>query len=455
MEKNETSEMQASIRKGDMTEGPILKQLIWFALPLLIGALFQLMYNMTDSIILGKFVGAEALAAIGATNTTTFGLLQVAVGVTNAFTVVLSQQFGAKQDQKMKRTVSNSIWITVVMSVLLGVGIFLGARPLMELLGTPKNIINDSVLYVQIYGGLIAGQLFYNAAAAILKALGDSKTPLYFLIICSVLNVILDLVFVLVWHQGVRGVAWATVISQTVSAVLCMVYMFRKYPILRFNRKEAAADGEILGEILRIGIPLGLTNALLAVGMMVVTGVVNSFGSDIVAVYTVGGKVNQIATVSFGQLAFSCAVFAGQNYGARRNDRILKGIRQALGMVLALSAVSSVFIFAGAKYVALLFLNAEETGILGDTVQMIHIVSFFYVFLGAIWVYNNALRGVGAVKATIFSSIVELAAKVGLSIWFASIFGYVGIWFAEPIGWILGLLVSGSIFHRKKWMKNF
>ena len=263
MEKNETSEMQASIRKGDMTEGPILKQLIWFALPLLIGALFQLMYNMTDSIILGKFVGAEALAAIGATNTTTFGLLQVAVGVTNAFTVVLSQQFGAKQDQKMKRTVSNSIWITVVMSVLLGVGIFLGARPLMELLGTPKNIINDSVLYVQIYGGLIAGQLFYNAAAAILKALGDSKTPLYFLIICSVLNVILDLVFVLVWHQGVRGVAWATVISQTVSAVLCMVYMFRKYPILRFNRKEAAADGEILGEILRIGIPLGLTNALL------------------------------------------------------------------------------------------------------------------------------------------------------------------------------------------------
>lgn len=446
---------KAEVRQGDMTEGPILKQLIMFALPLFIGALFQLMYNMTDSIILGKFVGADALAAIGATNTTTFGLLQIAVGVTNAFTVVLSHQFGAKQEERMKKTVSNSLWITVVMSVLLGVGSFFGARPLMKLLGTPNDIVEQSVIYIQIYGGLIAGQLFYNAASAILKALGDSKTPLYFLIICSVLNVILDLIFVLVWKQGVQGVAWATVISQTISAVLCIVYMFKKYAILRFNRKEAAADKKIMGEILRIGIPLGLTNALLAVGMMVVTGVVNSFGSDIVAVYTVGGKVNQIAAVSFGQLAFSVAVFAGQNYGAERYDRILNGIKKALIMVIVLSVISSVAIFAGAKQVALLFLNADEVGILNDSAQMIRIVSCFYIFLGAIWVYNNALRGVGYVKATILSSIVELFAKVGLSICFAKIFGYVGIWYAEPIGWILGLMVSGVIFHRKKWMKSF
>lgn len=400
-------------------------------------------------------MGADALAAIGATNTTTFGLLQIAVGVTNAFTVVLSHQFGAKQEERMKKTVSNSLWITVVMSVLLGVGSFFGARPLMNLLGTPNDIVEQSVIYIQIYGGLIAGQLFYNAASAILKALGDSKTPLYFLIICSVLNVILDLIFVLVWKQGVQGVAWATVISQTISAVLCIVYMFKKYTILRFNRKAAAADKKIMGEILRIGIPLGLTNALLAVGMMVVTGVVNSFGSDIVAVYTVGGKVNQIASVSFGQLAFSVAVFAGQNYGAERYDRIISGIKKALIMVVVLSVISSVAIFAGAKQVALLFLNADEVGILNDSAQMIRIVSCFYIFLGTIWVYNNALRGVGYVKATILSSIVELFAKVGLSICFAKIFGYVGIWYAEPIGWILGLMVSGVIFHRKKWMKSF
>lgn len=445
---------RAEVRQGDMTEGPILKQLIMFALPLFIGALFQLMYNMTDSIILGKFVGADALAAIGATNTTTFGLLQVAVGVTNAFTVVLSHQFGAKQEERMKKTVSNSLWITAVMSVLLGIGMFFGAEPLMKLLGTPKDIINQSVVYIQIYGGLIAGQLFYNGASAILKALGDSKTPLYFLIICSVLNVILDLIFVLIWNQGVQGVAWATVISQIISAVLCIVYMFKKYAVLRFDRKEAAVDRKIMGEILRIGIPLGLTNALLAVGMMVVTGVVNSFGSDIVAVYTVGGKVNQIATVSFGQLAFSFAVFAGQNFGAEKYDRIMKGIKKALFMVVTLGAVSSVVIFAGAKQVSLLFLKADEVGILKDSIQMIRIVSFFYVFLGAIWVYNNALRGVGYVKATILSSMVELFAKVGLSICFAKVFGYVAIWYAEPIGWILGLIVSSVIFHRKKWMKS-
>lgn len=450
---NQEVQTQSPERKGDMTEGPILKKLVLFALPMFVGALFQLMYSMTDSIILGKFVGADALAAIGATNTTTFGLLSVAMGVTNAFTVMISQQYGAKQEHLMKRTVSNSLWISLAISIILGMVSFFGAEPLMKLLGTPENIIGQSTLYVKIYGGLIAGQIFYNAASAILKAVGDSKTPLYFLIVSSVLNVVLDLIFVLGWNQGILGVAWATVISQTISGVLCVVYMFRKYPMLCFNRKEAAVNGRIMKEILQMGIPMGLTNVLLSVGMMVVTSVVNSFGSAVVAVYTVGGKVNQIATVSFSQFALSISVFAGQNYGARKLDRINEGVKKAGALVLALSLISSLVIYLGADKVSLLFLNSSEAGILKDSVQMIRIVSCFYVFLGAIWVYNCALRGVGYVKATVTSSIVELCAKVGLSILFANLFGYVGIWFAEPIGWILGLLVSAGIFYRKKWMR--
>lgn len=439
-------------KKGDMTEGPITRQLVLFALPLFVGALFQLMYNTTDSVILGKFVGADALAAIGATGTTAFGLMNIAIGVTNAFTVVISQLFGAGKHDQVRRAVANAMWISLVLGILLGFVGFFGARPIMRLLGTPENIMEPACMYVMIYGGLIIGQVFYNAASAILKALGDSKTPLYFLIFCSLLNIVLDLAFVLIWEGGVPGVAWATVISQILSAVLCMAYMFARYPQLRFGREELKIDRRLMREMLRIGVPLGITNGLLSVGMMVVTGVVNSFGSDIVAVYTVGGKVSQIATVTFSQLAFSFSVFAGQNFGAKKYDRILEGSRKALRMVVGLSLLSTVVIILAANQVALLFLNAGETEILAGSAQMIRIQACFYVFLGAIWVYNSALRGVGDVRTTVYSSIVELCAKVGLSVLLARLVGYVGIWFAEPIGWILGLLVSGIVFCGKKWM---
>ena len=339
-----------------------------------------------------------------------------------------------------------------MLGILLGFVGFFGARPIMRLLGTPENIMEPACMYVMIYGGLIIGQVFYNAASAILKALGDSKTPLYFLIFCSLLNIVLDLAFVLIWEGGVPGVAWATVISQILSAVLCMAYMFARYPQLRFGREELKIDRRLMREMLRIGVPLGITNGLLSVGMMVVTGVVNSFGSDIVAVYTVGGKVSQIATVTFSQLAFSFSVFAGQNFGAKKYDRILEGSRKALRMVVGLSLLSTVVIILAANQVALLFLNAGETEILAGSAQMIRIQACFYVFLGAIWVYNSALRGVGDVRTTVYSSVVELCAKVGLSVLLARLVGYVGIWFAEPIGWILGLLVSGIVFCGKKWM---
>ena len=275
------------------------------------------MYNTTDSVILGKFVGADALAAIGATGTTAFGLLNIAIGVTNAFTVVISQLFGAGKHDQVRRAVANAMWISLVLGILLGFVGFFGARPIMRLLGTPENIMEPACMYVMIYGGLIIGQVFYNAASAILKALGDSKTPLYFLIFCSLLNIVLDLAFVLIWEGGVPGVAWATVISQILSAVLCMTYMFARYPQLRFGREELKIDRRLMREMLRIGVPLGITNGLLSVGMMVVTGVVNSFGSDIVAVYTVGGKVSQIATVTFSQLAFPSLCSPGRISGRR------------------------------------------------------------------------------------------------------------------------------------------
>lgn len=439
-------------RRGDMTEGPILKQLISFALPLLFGSIFQLMYSMTDSIIVGKFVSADALAAIGATGTTLIGLMSVAMGITNAYTIVISQQYGAKNDSRVKKAVSNALWITAALGIFIGIASLVGAEPMMRLLGTPDNIIQQSVTYIKISGGLTIGMLFYNAASSILKSVGDSKTPLYFLIFCSVLNLIMDLIFVLALDMGVAGVAWATVVSQMASAVLSMTYMLRKYPMLRFNKSEAAIDWPIMKEILRIGIPMGLTQVLLSVGMLVVTGVVNSFGSDVVAVYTIGGKVNQIAMVSFGQFAFSFTVFAGQNYGAKQYKRIMEGAKKAVLMVVALSLISSVVIFTFARQVVLLFVNEGEAGILADSIQMIHIVSCFYLFLGVIWVYNCALRGVGAVRATLGSSVVELMAKVGLSIILSRQFGSVGIWFAEPIGWILGLMVSSTVFYRKKWI---
>ncbi len=439
----------------DMTQGEPAKLLILFAIPMLIGGIFQLMYNMVDTIVVGRFVSLDALAAIGAASSTATFLMMMHNGVTGAVSIVISQAEGAQREEVLKKVVSHAAYLVLLCGTLLGLLAFFGARPLMLLLGTPENIIDQSVTYIKITGGLTIALMAYNGVSSVLKAIGDSKTPLYFLIFSSLLNVGLDLLFVLVLNGGVAGVAWATVFSQIVSAVLCLLYMLKRYPRLRPDKASWRFDGSIIREYLRIGLPMCAQSLALCVGMFVITAVINSHGSDIVAAYTIGSKVEQLATVSFSNIAFSFSVYAGQNYGAKKYDRIKEGLRKGIFIVGGLALLSTVIMMAFAKPIARIFMDSSAENldyVLEAAVAMVRIEAALFLALGAIWMINSTLRGIGAVKVTLASSLVELISKIGLSLLLPLFLDYIGIWLAAPIGWVLGLIPSVIFLFR--WFQH-
>lgn len=436
----------------DMTQGEPARLLVLFAIPMLIGGIFQLMYNMTDTLVVGRFASVDALAAIGATGSTTSLIMMLGQGLTNAVSVVISQAEGAGRQDRMKSCVAHAVYLVLVGSLVLGLASFFGARPFLTLLGTPENIIDDAVSYVQITGGLSIALTAYNGVAAVLRAIGDSKTPLYFLILCSLLNVVLDLVFVIAFHGGVPGVAIATVISQAVSVVLCVFYMVRRYPRLRPDAASFRFDGKIIREYLTIGLPMCFQSGVLCVGMFVITAVINSFGSDIVAAYTIGGKVEQLATLSFSNLAFSFSVYAGQNYGARLYRRIGEGLKKGLFIIVGLTILSSAVMLLFARPLAQIFLEEDVAAVLDGAVAMIRTEACFFWALGIIWAVNSTLRGMGLVRIALVSSIVELVCKIGISVTLSQVIGSAGIWVAAPSGWVLGLIPS--LIYLLRWFRH-
>ena len=436
----------------DMTQGDPARLLVLFAIPMLIGGIFQLMYNMTDTLVVGRFASVDALAAIGATGSTTSLIMMLGQGLTNAVSVVISQAEGAGRQDRMKSCVAHAVYLVLAGSLVLGLASFFGARPFLTLLGTPENIIDDAVSYVQITGGLSIALIAYNGVAAVLRAIGDSKTPLYFLILCSLLNVVLDLVFVIAFHGGVPGVAIATVISQAVSVVLCVFYMVRRYPRLRPDAVSFRFDGKIIREYLTIGLPMCFQSGVLCVGMFVITAVINSFGSDIVAAYTIGGKVEQLATLSFSNLAFSFSVYAGQNYGARLYRRIGEGLKKGLLIIVGLTILSSAVMLLFARPLAQIFLEEDVAAVLDGAVAMIRTEACFFWALGIIWAVNSTLRGMGLVRIALVSSIVELVCKIGISVTLSQVIGSAGIWIAAPSGWVLGLIPS--LIYLLRWFKH-
>lgn len=436
----------------DMTQGEPARLLVLFAIPMLIGGIFQLMYNMTDTLVVGRFASVDALAAIGATGSTTSLIMMLGQGLTNAVSVVISQAEGAGRQDRMKSCVAHAVYLVLAGSLVLGLASFFGARPFLTLLGTPENIIDDAVSYVQITGGLSIALTAYNGVAAVLRAIGDSKTPLYFLILCSLLNVVLDLVFVIAFHGGVPGVAIATVISQAVSVVLCVFYMVRRYPRLRPDAASFRFDGKIIREYLTIGLPMCFQSGVLCVGMFVITAVINSFGSDIVAAYTIGGKVEQLATLSFSNLAFSFSVYAGQNYGARLYRRIGEGLKKGLLIIVGLTILSSAVMLLFARPLAQIFLEEDVAAVLDGAVDMIRTEACFFWALGIIWAVNSTLRGMGLVRIALVSSIVELVCKIGISVTLSQVIGSAGIWIAAPSGWVLGLIPS--LIYLLRWFKH-
>lgn len=437
----------------DMTEGRPFKILWRFTIPMLVSVMFQQMYNIVDSIVAGKFVGVNALAAVGASYPITMIFMAVATGLNIGCSVVISLYFGAKEYEQMKSAVSTSLRTVLGISILLTALGLLSGRPLMILLKTPKDIFGDSELYLNIY---ICGLIFlflYNICTGVFTALGDSRTPLYFLIASSVGNIILDLVFVICFHMGVSGVAWATFLAQGLSSVLACITLKKRLRSIEC-REYRHFSTAMLKKIMKVAVPSILQQSFISVGNLFVQGLINSYGSAVVAGYSAGMKINTFAITSFTTLGNGVSSFTAQNIGARKMERAAKGFR--CGMIMVLSVAIPVFLlfFLGGRPIVELFMSeggdkATQTG-----VKFLRIVSPFYVVISLKLIADGVLRGAGAMKAFMTATFSDLILRVILAFLLSGIWKETGIWLSWPIGWVIGTALSVGFYLSGTWKKQ-
>ena len=442
----------------DMTAGRPLALIIRFALPIMAGAVLQQLCIIINMLTVGNALGSRAMAAVGVTDTAVFFSTTLALGLTTAFTIVIAQYFGAKDHQSVRKAFVSSLYVCVICAAGLAAAGLFGAEPLLKLLNTPEDIRHDAVLYLRIIVGGSAGLIVYNSAAAVLRAIGDSRTPLFFLLATSVLNILLALLFVLVFHLGVMGAALATVIAQILPAAACAAYLLKRYELFRLRKNDLTPDARTLGLILKIGLPIGFQSLLLAVGDMTITGTVNLHGTNVVFAYATGLRVMYLTVMCASMsLAQAFAVFAGQNLGARQIGRIQKGFREIVIITVVLCAAATAFVFLSDDLLVRMFVSdgdAHINELIVITRANLRITAVFYIFLGLIWLYNNTLRSLGDVAVPFASGLTELAVKIGMVLLLNFWFGYAGIWFVNPLAWVLGLIPPAIRYHTGGWRKR-
>ncbi len=435
----------------DMTKGNEVGLLLRFSFPLLVGNIFQQLYNMVDSIIVGKFVGSNALGAVGAVGSLNFLFFSLCLGLGSGIGILISQFFGAGRDEYVKKIIANSIYIVTSAGVLMSIiGIAL-ARPILELMNTPESIMGDAVTYMKIVcGGTIVVAL-YNGISAILRALGDSKTPLIFLIVASVINVILDLVFVLVFDMGVAGAAWATVISQLVSVVGSILFAVWKNPYLKLKKEHFAFDIDIVNKSFRIGLPVAGQNALIAFSCVALQSVVNNYGETVVAAYTATSRVEQLVQQPFNSLGMAVSTFAGQNIGAGRHDRVSTSCKKSTYIVLAFSLLMIAVMFLFSDAIVSLFVNEPDVIEIGA--RGLRITSFMYFGLGMIYVMRGMLNGVGDAAYAMVNGLTEVVGRIGFAYLLMMIpaIGMWGVWYTNGLTWLLAGTAGVIRFFQGKW----
>ncbi len=437
----------------DMTQGSAGKLILTFTLPMFIGNIFQQLYNMVDSIVVGRFVGPNALAAVGTSFPIIFLLVSLIMGLTMGSGIVISQFFGAQQHDKVRRAVSTALIFQMVCAfAMTGVGLVL-SRPLLELLRTPPEIINDSAAYMRIFFGGLVFMFAYNVFSGILRALGDSKTPLYFLIVSTITNIVLNVYFVAHLGWGVPGVAWATLIAQAVSSILCIIYVYRKVPVLRFSREELVFDTDIFKTMVRIGIPTSIQQTIASVGMMAVQGLVNSFGAVTMAAYTAASRMDSFAMMPIMNFGMALSTFTGQNIGANKLDRVSEGLRATMKMAIIACLAVSVLVYLAGPHLIQIFIDAEQADVITRGVDYMRTVSLFYAVFSVLMIFNGLLRGAGDTMVPMFSVTASLAVRVVVAYWLASIpsIGYRGIWWSIPTGWTIASIIPVLRYLSGKW----
>ncbi|AWY98466.1 MATE family efflux transporter [Blautia argi] len=427
----------------DMTMGSPVKIILNFTIPIFIGNMFQQFYSMADTIIVGKFVGTKALAAVGSVGTIMFLILGFLQGLTAGFSVLTAQRFGAGDMAGMRKTVGTAAVLSVGITIVMTVGSMLAMKPLLMFMHTPEDIFQDAYTYIMIICAGIAASVLYNLLSGVLRALGDSKTPLYFLILSAVLNIGLDLLLILVFHMGAAGAAYATVVSQGVSGIGCLFYIAKKVPLLKLHREDFRIEVYMAKMQLAIGLPMALQYSITAIGTMMVQSALNMLGSMSVAAFTAANKIEQIGTQAYVALGTTMATYCAQNMGAGQIKRIRKGFRAATIIGSIYSVLLAIPMVTVGKYLVYFFVSGDVSAIMGQADIYLKCVGIFFIPLTIVNVYRNGIQGMGYGLLPMMAGVAELVGRGVVAMLAAWKHSYVGACLASPFAWVLagGLLL--------------
>ena len=440
----------------DMTSGSPAKLIFGFAIPMFLGLLFQQFYSMVDTLIVGKFLGVNPLAGVGSTTSLNFMVLGFCMGVCNGFAIPVAQMFGAKEEHRLRRYVTNGAWLCIVFSIVMTLVVVAVCRPVLVLMQTPEEIFEYAYVYIVIVFWGIPCTFLYNILAAIIRSLGDSKTPVIFLAISSGINIVLDLVFVLVFDMGVEGPAIATVLAQGISGIICLWYMYRKFPVLHASRDEWKPELHYMGKLCYIGVPMGLQYSVTAIGTLVLQAAVNGLGAAVVAGVTAAQKINMFISCPIESLGQTMAPYAGQNMGAGKIDRIGKGLKSAVLMGWGVSIICFLIAVLFGKQLTMLFVDASETTIISYSYQFLLYCTGGYCLLTLVNTVRFTIQGMGFSVFAILSGIMEMIARILAATVVVQMIGFAGTCLAHPMAWLFAdvFLIPAFFWCRKKVAKQ-
>ena len=427
-------------KTNDMTVGNPVRLIIRFMIPMFLGNIFQQFYNIVDSIVAGQFIGVDALAAIGSTGSLMFFVTGWLNGLSSGFAIIVAQMFGAKKYDDMRHFVAMSIYLMFGFAAAMTIGFMVFNVPILRLMNSPADLMGDVAGYMGIiYAGLLVTAA-YNTLAAFLRALGDSKSPLYFLIISAGINVVLDIVLIRFAGMGVEGCAYATVIAQGVSAICCLVYIKKKYPILHLEKKNFELRKGSMSKLMILGIPMGLQFSITAIGTIIVQSAVNIYGATYMAGFSAAGKIQNVIGMVAVSMGATIATYVGQNRGAGRMDRVKQGVKYSWIMLLVWSVVEMALVYFGGEYFTYLFISPSQTDVVQVSVIYFRTVFWAYPFLCTIFVFRNALQGMGYGMVPMLGGVFELVARTLIVVLVAGRTTFAGVCLADPMAWIAALI---------------
>lgn len=425
----------------ELTHGNPAKLIFFFTIPLLIGNIFQQFYNMADMIIVGQTLGKDALAAVGSTGSITFLIIGFAQGLTAGLAILTSQRFGAQDYRGVKRSFATGIVISLIVTVILTILSLVFVHPMLVLMQTPKEIIDDAQTFISIiFIGIFAAMAF-NLLSNVIRALGDSRTPLLFLIVASIINVVLDLILIINFHMGVAGAGIATVTAQIVSSLLCVIYIRRKIPNLQIRRKDFVIDKKEFMAHLNIALPMAFQASIIAIGAIILQAALNGLGTDVVAAQAASSKIDQFATQPMMSFGIAMATFTAQNYGAKNYQRILQGVKQCLIMSISFSIIAGGIVILFGEQLVTLFVSSKETHVLSLSQTYFNVNGSMYWVLSILFIIRYTLQGLGQSIIPTIAGIMELFMRSFAAIFLTAILGFIGAAMASPLAWIGSVLV--------------